>query len=145
MIANGGKMYVHEADIRVAPFEENGTVYVPESAFNEIMEYGRSKTEYNSYYNMFFTHHFDMNDELTEVTDYTWTYSLLDSNEVRINGELSTLSAPVKAVDGIIYVPVSLLSECFGWEVISVDNGAYAISQRTAEVTTAKALLHHFN
>jgi hypothetical protein len=109
------------------------------------MEYGRSKTEYNSFYNMFFTHHYDMNDELTEVTDYTWTYSVLDSNEVRINGELSTLSAPVKYVNGIFYIPVSLIAECYGWEVRSLGNGVYTVSKLGADMNTVNAVLGHLN
>ncbi len=145
MIANGGKMYVYEGDIRVAPFEENGTLYVPEQAYNEIMEYGRSKTEYNSFYNLFFTHHYDMNDELTEVTDYTWTYSALDSTEVRVNGELSALSAPVKYVNGIFYIPVSLIAECYGWEVKSLGDGIYTVSKTGADMATVNVVLGHLN
>ena len=94
---------------------------------------------------MFFTHHFDMNDELTEVTDYTWTYSVLDSNEVRINGELSTLSAPVKYVNGIFYIPVSLIAECYGWEVKSLGNGVYTVSKLGADMATVNAVLSHLN
>ncbi len=145
MIANGGKMYVHEADIRVTPFEENGTLYVPESAYNEIMEYGRSKTEYNSFYNMFFTHHYDMNDELTETENYIWTYSLLDSCEVRVNGKIATLSAPVKYVNGIFFVPVSLIAECYGWEVKSLGNGVYTVSKLGADMATVNAVMGHLN
>ena len=143
MIANGGKMYVHDKDIRVSTFEEGNTIYVPVTALEDIMGYGETKVTYDSAKNILIikTH------ELTgrEITDFQWAYTTLGTLEARVDGVVTTLSAPVKAIDGIIYVPVSLLSECFGWEVISVDNGAYAISQRTAEVTTAKAVLHHFN
>ena len=52
---------------------------------------------------------------------------------------------PTKAENGIIYVPVSLLSECFGWEVADLGEGAFAISQRKAEVNTAKAVLSHIS
>ena len=143
MIVDGGKMYVYEKDTRVTAFSENGTVYVPMNALEDIMGYGETKVTYDYTKNVVYikTH------ELTgrEITDYQWIYTYLGTNEARVDGKVQSLSNPVKAVNGIIYVPVSLLSECFGWEVISLGDGAFAISQRTADRETAKAVLGHLN
>ena len=37
MIANGGKMYVYDKDIRVSAFEDGNTIYVPVTALDDIM------------------------------------------------------------------------------------------------------------
>ncbi len=143
MIVDGGKMYVYDKDIRVTAFAENNTVYVPMNALEDIMGYGETKVTYDYIKNVVYikTH------ELTgrEITDYQWAYAYLDTNEARVDGMITALSNPVKAVNGIIYVPVSLLSECFGWDVVSLGDGAYAISQRTADADTAKTVLGHLN
>ena len=129
MIVSGAKMNVYEKDTRVTPFEMNGTLYIPEDAYNEIMGYGRSKTEYDANYNKFFTYHFDLSDDMTEIVNYKWTASVLDSTEVKVNGVFGTLSAPVKYVNGIFYIPASLISECYGYEVKAMGEGVYAIGK----------------
>ena len=45
MVVSGGKMNVYEADTRITPFEANGTLYIPEETFNEVMGFGRTKTK----------------------------------------------------------------------------------------------------
>ena len=129
MIVSGAKMNVYEKDITVAPFEMNGTLYIPEDAYNEIMGYGKSKTEYDANYNKFFTYHFDLSDDMTKIVNYKWTVSVLDSTEVKVNGAFGTLSAPVKYVNGIFYIPASLISECYGYEVKAMGDGVYAIGK----------------
>lgn len=145
MIANGAKMYVYEDDIRVTPFEENGTLYIPEQAYNEVMGYGFSKTRYVSADNNFFTYHFELNDELTEIINYTWTYSALDSLDARVNGRVTKLSAPVKYVNGIFYIPVSLIAECYGYEVKALGNGVYTVSFDKTPTDTVNAVINHLN
>ena len=141
MVVSGGKMYVYEPDTRITPFEANGTLYIPEYAFSEIMGYGRTKTRYEAAFDMFLTYRYEMNDALTEVTDYTWTNGVIGSNEISVNGETMYLSAPVTAKDGIIYIPASMLSECYGVTVRSLGNGAYCIGQ-AAEAAVNAALSH---
>ncbi len=145
MIVSGAKMNVYEKDKRVAPFEMNGTLYIPEDAYNEIMGYGRSKTEYDSAYNKFFTYHFELSDDMTEIVDYKWTCSVLDSTEVKINGVFETLSNPVKYVNGIFYIPVSLIAECYGYEVKAMGDGVYAIGKYGVAENDVKAVLSHLN
>ena len=145
MIVSGAKRYVYEKDITVTPFEMNGTLYIPEDAYNEIMGYGRSKTEYDANYNKFFTYHFDLNDDMTEIVNYKWTCSVLDSTEVKVNGVFGKLSAPVKYVNGIFYIPASLISECYGYEVKALGDGVYAIGKYGVSDNEASAVLSHIN
>ncbi len=145
MIANGDKMYVYEDDIRVTPFEMNGTLYIPEQAYNEVMGYGFSKTRYVSADNNFFTYHFELNDDLTEIINYTWTYSMLESLDARVNGKVKKLSAPVKYVNGMFYIPLSLIAECYGYEVKALGNGVYTVSLGTTPIDTVNAVVSHLN
>ena len=128
MAVGGAVMTVYEKDRRVTPFLMNGTLYVPETAYNEIMGYGRSKTEYMSDYNMFFTYHYELSDDLGEIINYNWTNGVLGSGEIYVNGRLKWLSAPVLAKDGIIFVPLSLIEECYGKHVTDLGGGSFAVS-----------------
>lgn len=143
MVVSGGKMYVYEPDTRITPFEDAGTLYVPEETVNEIMGYGRTKTRYESAFNMLLTYHYDMNDELTEVENYTWTYGTLGSNEVRVNGKVKYLSAAPVEKDGIIYIPLSMLAECYGRTVKSLGDGAYQISDGAVSESAVNTALSH--
>ncbi len=146
MIVAGGKMPVNERDRSIRAFEEAGTLYVPEDAFNEIMGYGRTKTEYSPDYNVLRTYHYEMNDELTEAVNYMWTYTTLGTYEAKADGALKVLSAPVKSVNGVIYIPLSFIEECYGYEVENFGNGVYTLCLRgTAPKDTVNSVLHHFN
>lgn len=143
MVVSGGKMYVYEADTRVTPFEANGTLYLPEETVNEVMGYGRMKTRYESAFNMLLTYHYDMNDELTEIENYTWTYGTLGSAEVRVNGQVKYLSAAPVEKDGMIYIPISMLAECYGWTVKSLGDGAFCLSDGAVSETAVATALSH--
>lgn len=145
MIADGAKMNVCDADIRLTAFMENGTLYLPEEAFNDISGYGRSKTVYNNEFDMFFTHHFDMNDELTEVARYDWAYTTLWSLALKVNGAAKTLQYPVIAKDGRIYVPVTYFADAYGWTVTALADGIYAIGKHGVDESAAQAVLGHLN
>lgn len=125
MITDGAIEYVYENDIRVTPFEMNGTLYVPKNVIEEAM-YGESKIEYDPNDNILRVKTFRLAEG--KITDYIWTYSVLGSREVRINGSLGTLTAPAAAADGIIYIPVTYLSDCFGW-TLTADNGVYILAR----------------
>ncbi len=125
MVTDGSLQYVYEKDIRVTPFEMNGTLYVPKDVFEEAM-YGESKIEYDAGDNILRVKAFRL--ENREITDYTWTYTVLGSREVRINGRLTGLTAPAAAANGIIYIPVTYLSDCFGW-TLTAENGAYILAR----------------
>lgn len=145
MIVSGAKMDVYEKAKGVTPIEINKTLYIPEDAFNEAMGYGRTKTSYNAFYNVLRTYHFEMNEELTEVTNYMWTYCTLDTLVAKVDGEMKTLSNPVREIDGIIYIPLSFIEECYGYEVMSFGDGVYSLSTGYTSVDTVKSVLSHFN
>ena len=54
---------------------------------------------------------------------------MIGSNEVRVNGEAACLSAAVTVQNGIIFVPLTYLSEAFGFAYKALGNGAYAVSE----------------
>ena len=145
MIVKGAKMKVFEADTRVSAFMENGTLYIPETAYNEIMGYGRSKTEYNAAYNRFFTRHFELSENLEEIINSTWTTCELDSLDVLIGGREAKLSNPIVYRNGIFYIPASFIAECYGWEVKELGNGIFTISRNAADINTVNAVLSHIN
>ena len=145
MIVAGAKMNVYEKDTTVAPFEMNGTLYIPEDAYNEIMGYGRSKTKYDSNYNKFYTYHFDLSDDMKEIVNYKWTCSVLDSTEVKVNGVFGTMSAPVVYVNGMFYIPASLISDCYGYEVKALGNGVYGIGKYGVSDSDIMSALSYIN
>ena len=104
MNVNGGEMYLYEADTRVKTFTENGMLYVPVTATEEILGYGETKYKINYENNIMFlsTHGI----EGAEITDYVWSYTVIGSNEVRIGGRAKALTNPVKIIDGLCYVPL---------------------------------------
>jgi hypothetical protein len=141
MNVSGGEMYVNEGDIRVKTFEENGVLYVPAFAAEDILGYGETKVEYYSDINMVFVKNFNLGvtDEPVAdyrgtksirgvIKDYIWSCNEIGSAEVRINGRANYLSATAKNVDGIIYLPLTYFADVFGWKVESYGNGIYAVS-----------------
>ena len=145
IIACGAKRYTLESDIRITPVEMNGTLYVPEDAYNEIMEYGHSKTEYDSVNNKFYTYHYDLSADKKEIINNTFTCTVLGSYEVKVNGVRKSLSAPVVYENGRFLIPLSLISDCYGWEVKNLGNGVYTVSKQGAPETTVNSVLGHLN
>lgn len=137
MIVSGAIETVYEKDTSKTAFEMNGTLYVPMETFEELLGYGEGKTEYNYLSNLFYFYNYKMNEERTKVTEENWYYTAIGSYEGRANGRLKALSAPVVVSDSIIWVPVSLLSECAGMSVSSLGNGVYTIGAITAENASA--------
>ncbi|MBQ2942918.1 MAG: hypothetical protein IJD97_11865 [Clostridia bacterium] len=142
IIIKGAKMLVYEKDIRVKTFPENGTVYVPMGAIEEAMGYGRSKVFYNSDLNAVYFYTYDLIND--NITNYEWAYAYLDSGEAFYNGYQSmTLANSIKASGGVIYIPLTFLSDCFGWDIKDIGENAFAISKNEANVDAAKAVLSH--
>ncbi len=152
MNVNGGEMYVNDSDTRIKTFEENGVLYVPAFAAEEILGYGETKVEYYSDLNMVFVKNFNLglSDEPMPdyrgnksiraiIEDYIWSCNEIGSSEVRINGRAGYLSAVCKNVDGVIYLPVTYFADVFGWKTESLGNGIYAVSSH--EINTEAAQL----
>lgn len=133
MITEGGIKTVYEKNTAVTPFEMNGTLYVPAETFEELMGNGHSKVEYNYLTNVFYFYNYSMTDDLTQIAEKNWYYTQIGSYEARKNGRLRAISAPVMAVNGIIYVPISIFSEVIGENVTNMGNGVYVIGNANAE------------
>lgn len=145
LIANGAKRYVDEKDIRNTLTERNGTLYVTEDVFNEIMEYGHSKTEYNPSNNKFYTYHYDLSANKREIVNNIACCTTLGSYEVKINGKMSNLTAPVIYENERFLIPLTLISDCYGWEVKSLGNGIYTVSKTGADMNMVNSVINHFN
>lgn len=139
MNVSGGKMNVYDPDTRIAPIEEDGTLYIPLVAAEEILGYGRTKTEYYGDLDLMYV----KNEWLTEENEVAakWTYTFIGSNELRVNGRLKTLSKPCKKIDGMVYIPITYFSDAFDWNIVSLGDGAYAVSEVEADITAAKSAL----
>ena len=128
MMVSGGKMYVYQPDTRITTVSENGTLYVPVNAMEDVLGYGESKFWYDNYENILHLENHDL-DENDEISDYIWTYTVLGTNEARVNGRVTALSNPVKVINGVIMVPVTYLSECFGMDVYDSGDGYISVGR----------------
>ena len=125
MVANGGKMKVYEPDIRYSTVTENGMLYFPAVALSDILGYGRTKVEWgNVESDMLIVKTHTLENSTDEDATWngkkivsTWIYTTAGTNEVFIGGRSATLTHPVKVINGLCYVPASLLSDCFGYKV----------------------------
>ena len=145
MIADGGKMKVYEKDTRVTAFEMNGTLYVPESAFINIMGDGRTKSVYDYKTNILTTRHYDMNEELTEVKDNIWAYTTLGTQSAKVNGKPVSLKAPVSSANGLIYIPLTYIEDCYGYVVKNHGNGIYSVSKEGLSDAIVSQVSSHLN
>lgn len=135
MNVNGGEMYVYEADTRITTFTENGTLYVPAIAADEILGYGIAKYEYDADKSMLFLSRHDL--ENAEITNYIWSYTVIGSLDARKMGRLVTLTAPVLLRNGIAYLPVTYFADVFGWTV-TTDKDTTVISRNTYDAEAAE-------
>ena len=119
----------------------NGTLYIPADSLSDILGYGKTKVEYDAYDNMLFVTSHDL--EGTKITDYRWTYTVLGSLSGAINGKDTVLSNPVTAIDGIIYVPVTYISEMFGLNVFDMGDGVFQITKYTKDSALIERVRAH--
>ncbi len=128
MIADGAKMKVYEPDTRCVPVMDNGVLYYPARALNDILGYGETKVEFEADDNILHvsTHKLDENDD---ISDEYWIYSEVGSLDARVNGYHKALTNPVKMINGIPYVPVTYLSDCLSWKLYDAGDGIYAMSK----------------
>lgn len=141
MIVKGTIQTVSEKDIRITPFEMNNTLYIPLKAFEEIIGWGKSKTEYDSTQNILRFYNYKMNETKTDFAENNWYYTYIGTNEARKNGKVMPLSAPVIIANGEIYAPVTIFSDLMSVNVKMLENGTYLIGDM--EEDSAKALLSY--
>lgn len=141
MIVSGGKMNVYDKDTRITAFEENGTLYIPMSTAEEILGNGQSKVYYDASLNLLYIKRSRLVDG--EV-DSHWACNTFGSLEIRVDGKVGYASIPATVKDGMIYVPISMLSDCYGYTVSSID-GAWAVSEGALNQDAVKNVLSHLN
>ena len=64
---------------------------------------------------------------------------------VRVNGRLNTLTHPAIAENGAVYIPLTLITDYYGWNLFNAGDGGYAIgydSISTSGVNAAKAIFN---
>ena len=58
---------------------------------------------------------------------------------------MKTLTNPVIYENGRFLIPLTLISDCYGWEVKTLGNGIYTVSKMGAPASTVEAVLSHLN
>lgn len=140
MLVSGAKSDLSEFDSSAVCVQINQTAYIPMHALTKILGFGLTKVEYNSDYDMVFVYTSDSDGET--VGKYTWACSVLGSGEARVDGAVKAISAPAVAYGGTVYVPVTMLSECFGLNVTALSDGMFAVSE--AAVSDLSGYAHYF-
>ena len=143
MVVNGGKMNVYDKDTRVTAFEANGTIYLPMSAVEEILGNGKSKVYYDSLRNKLHIKNHRLTED--EKIDMHWSVNVFGSLEMKVDGKLSYTVNPATVVNGVIYIPATMLETAFGWRVSSLGNGAYAIGSGDFVMSAINAAVSHIN
>jgi hypothetical protein len=111
--------------------------------YEDILGYGYAKVEYDSEDNILYMARHDLSEDNTTITNYQWTYNEIGTLDARINGEIKKLTAPVMVVDGLIYAPLTYVSDMFGWNVKSFGNGLYAVSENAIDDATVLSVASH--
>ncbi len=140
MLVSGGKSNLSETNPLLMCKEIGGTAYIPYDALNKILGFGLTKVSYESFYNILFIYTSDSDGKT--VKEFKWAGTTLGTNEIRVNGVLKTLTNPVIADNGTVYVPLTLLSDCFGKTVAKTEGGLYVIN---GDVASADAYSVYFN
>ncbi len=126
MLVSGGKSNLSETNPVLLCQEINGMAYIPYDALNKILGFGLTKVKYEAFYNILFVYTSDSDGKT--VKEFNWAGTILGTNEVRVNGVLKTLTNPVIANNGTVYVPLTLLSDCFGKTITKTEGGLYVIN-----------------
>lgn len=143
MLVNGAKMNVYDKDIRVSCFEQNGTLYIPMSAVEEILGNGKAKVYYDSQRNKLYLENHRLTEE--DEIDAHWAMNIFGSLEMKVDGKLAYAKDAATVVNGVIYIPATMLDTAFGYTVMSLGNGAYAIGFDGVSQSGATAALSHIS
>ncbi|MDO5479498.1 MAG: hypothetical protein Q4G23_10100, partial [Clostridia bacterium] len=99
--------------------------------------------EYDSEDNILYMARHDLSEDKREITNYQWTYNEIGTLDARINGEIKKLTATVMVVDGLIYAPLTYVSDMFGWNIKSFGNGLYALSRNAIDEAAVLSVASH--
>lgn len=126
-VINGGIMSVYEANTAYGVQYADGNVYVPAAMLSDALGYGTTKVIYEPDRRF-----------LKIDTEERMVYTTVDSVSAVSDGRDIYLSAPVREIGGVIYVPVSMMSEAFGLETVNLD-GAVAFGKNISTDAASRA------
>ncbi len=104
---NGGKVYTYDPDTRYGAMRINGVMYIPTYLLEDSL---KIKTTW------------EPDRLMLKLDGKKFVYTTVGELFARTEGVLTCLSNPATVIDGITYIPVSMLSECLGLEIY--ENGA---------------------
>ncbi|MBQ2942124.1 MAG: hypothetical protein IJD97_07810 [Clostridia bacterium] len=143
MAVSGAVMNVYEPDTRICAKDVNGTIYLPMTAVEEILGYGVSKVYMDAEEKMVLLKNHGLENE-TIVNDML-VYARVGENFAHVNGKYTNLSNTIIDDNGYILIPVSLLTECFGFKTVTLSNGAVALSRADINTAVAEAAATYLN
>lgn len=120
---SGRKVYVYDADSSVTTKKVNGIIYVTADFAAEALNMRAV---------------YELGKNMLKLKGEKLFYTVLGTNEARFGGELTTLSNAVISENGKIYVPVTLFSDIFGYEV-KTDNAAAVFGEKVTDSALAAA------
>lgn len=126
-VIRGGIMPTFEADTRYGVRDFAGVPYMPGAMLKDAIGYGTTKITFEADRNF-----------VKIDTALGMGYTTVGSNAAVFEGRDITITNPVTVVDGIPYIPVTLLSEMFGYTVTDLSGGAFAFGE-TIPAEAAKA------
>ena len=122
---SGAKMFTYEPDLRYgAQVLEDGITYFPVYLMKDILTFGKSRIEFEADRNFVKMQNHDI-----------LVYTYIDGDYAYANGAYKTLSAKVRLIDGIPYIPVTFMAEAFGMELYNAGDNLYAFGYNVDKAT----------
>lgn len=118
-VINGGIMNAFEANTAYGVREINSAAYVPYSMLKDVIGYGTTIVTYEKGRNFF---------KIDSANGMC--YATVNSLEGTTDGKKITLNKPVVDIDGIAYVPLTFLSDMYGFDIVNLGNGCYAVGTK---------------
>ncbi len=143
MAVSGAVMNVYEPDTRIATKDINGCLYLPMPAVEEILGYGVSKVYMDAEERMVLLKNHGLENE--KIVNDMLIYARVGENFAHVNGKYTNLSNTIIDDNGYILIPVSLLTECFGFKTVTLSNGAVALSRADINTEVAEIAASYLN
>ena len=113
------------------------------TAVEEILGYGVSKVYMDAEEKMVLLKNHGLENE--KIVNDMLIYARVGENFAHVNGKYTNLSNTIIDDNGYILIPVSLLSECFGFKTVTLSNGAVALSRADINTAVAEAAATYLN
>ncbi|MDP4133247.1 MAG: stalk domain-containing protein [Bacillota bacterium] len=127
-IIKGAKMNVYESDTRYGVRELNGTAYIPAAMLKDAIRYGTTKITFESDRSF-----------LKVDTEKGMAYTTIGTKAAVFEGKDVALTNPAALIDGVPYVPVSFMSDIFGYTVKNLGGGVYIFGDKVNEEAAKSA------